>query len=247
MVNVPVMCDDLLDNRRTDLWLRGWRRWWRRRGWRGRGSGCSLLLASDDDFVSYDLSVVLRGRFGAWTADNELLTLPSDQVAAVACWGRKTPLATSNRQRAPLPACVPAIAAEFSAVRPNLKVAVTLLEANGASFSGDVPAVAADFAARSVEVDVVSTTAPEAHIFVIHLTRGRSADGPYWGTVTTAEDNVVPLRRASRLLTAFDCDVGLINVVSSTAACRGLAMTDADVVPLHAPHSRRRRWGTASS
>jgi hypothetical protein len=246
MVNVPVMCDDLLDNRRTDLWLRGWRRWWRRRGWRGRGSGCSLLLASDDDFVSYDLSVVLRGRFGAWTADNELLTLPSDQVAAVACWGRKTPLATSNSQGAPLSACVPAIAAELSAVGANLKVAVTLLEADGASLSRDVPAVAADFAARSVEVDVVSTAAPEAHVVVIHLTRGRSADGPDWGTITTAEDDVVALGRASRLLAALDCNVCLVDFVPA-AACWSLAMADADVVTLHAPHGGRRRRGTASS
>jgi hypothetical protein len=105
------------------------------------------------------------------------------------------------------------------------------LEADRASFSRDVPAVAADLAARSVEIDVVSTTAPEAHIVVIHLTRGRSADRSDWGTIATTEDDVVALWRAARLLTAFDCDVRLLNVISS-AACRGLAVTDADVVPL---------------
>jgi hypothetical protein len=230
MVNVSVMCDDLLDDWGSNLRLWRWRRWWGRRGWRGRRTGCSLLLASDDDLVSYDFSVVRR-RFSAWTADDKLLALPSDQVAPVACWGRETPLAASNRQRAPLPAGVSAIAAEFSAVCTNLKVAVTLLEADRASFSRDVPAVAADLAARSVEVDVVSTTASEAHIVVVHLTRGRSADRSDWGTIATTEDDVVALWRAARLLTAFDCDVRLLNVISS-AAYRSLAVTDADVVPL---------------
>lgn len=84
MVNVSVMCDDLLDDRGSDLRLRSWRWGWRRRGWRGRRSGCSLLFAADDDLVSYDFAVVLRGRLGAWTADDKLLALPGDQIAAVA-------------------------------------------------------------------------------------------------------------------------------------------------------------------
>lgn len=34
MVDVSVVCDDLLDDRRADFWLWSWRRWWGR--WRGR-------------------------------------------------------------------------------------------------------------------------------------------------------------------------------------------------------------------
>jgi hypothetical protein len=247
MVNVSVVCDDLLDDRGTNLWLRSWRWGWRRRGWRGRRSGCSLLLAADDDLVSYDFAVVLGRRLGTWTADDKLLALPSDQIAAVARWGRETPLAVSNRQGAPLSAGVPAIAAEFSAVCAELEVTVTLLEADRASFSRDVPAVAADFAARGVEVDVVSTAAPEAHIIVVHLTRGGSADRSHRGAIATAEDDVVALWRATGLLAALDGNVRLVNIVCSSAARRGLAVTDADVVPLHAPHSRGRRRGTAPS
>lgn len=106
--------------------------------------------------------------------------------------------------------------------------------------------MAADFAAGRVEVDVVSTAAPEAHIVVVHLTRGGSADRSHRGAIATAENDVVALWRATGLLAAFDGDVRLVNVVSSSAARRGLAVTDADVVPLHAPHSRGRRRGTAS-
>jgi len=46
VINVPMVCDHLLDDRWTNnrFWL-WWRRRWRRRGWR------TLLHASDNDFV----------------------------------------------------------------------------------------------------------------------------------------------------------------------------------------------------
>jgi hypothetical protein len=171
------MCDDLLDNGRSDLWFWHWRRWGRRRGRRGRWGGRSLLFTPDDDLVSYNLSIILGWRFRTWTADNELLALPGNQVAAIACWGRKAPLATSDGQGASFPARVSAITAELSTVRANLEIAVPLLKANGASFGGNVPAMATDFAARSVEVDVAATAASEAHVVVVNnLTRGRPAN-----------------------------------------------------------------------
>jgi hypothetical protein len=110
----------------------------------------------------------------------------------------------------------------------DFKVAVSLLEANRASFSGHIATVAADFATRGVDVDVVSTpAAPEAHIvFKINLarTRGRRS-------VTAAEDDVLALysaklglgrsRPGSRLLSSTDPDVGLVPLKVTGYAARG--------------------------
>jgi len=146
MVDMPVVGNNLLDDRRANFWLRRWRRWWRRWGWRGGRSRSSLFLASDDDFVSYDFAVLGWG-FGARTADDKLLALSGDQVAAVTGWGWKAPLTTSNCQGTPFSARVSAITAVLSALCMNLKVAVVLLEADGAPLSRHVPTVAADFTA----------------------------------------------------------------------------------------------------
>ena len=207
MVDVPVVSDDLLDDRRPDFWLWSWRRRWGRRRGRRRGRRSALLFESDDDFVSNDFPVVLWWGLGARAADDKLLALPGNQLTTRAHGGWQAPLAAANRQRTSLSARVSAVTAKFPAVCTELKVAVVLLEADRASFSRDVAAVAAHFAAGSMEVDVAASAASKTHVIVIHLTRGRSADGSDRGPITTAEDDVIALGRTSRLLTAPDCDV----------------------------------------
>lgn len=55
MVDVPVMCDDLLDDWRSDLWLgRWWRRWWR---WRGLRRRRALFHTANDYFVLDDFAL----------------------------------------------------------------------------------------------------------------------------------------------------------------------------------------------
>jgi hypothetical protein len=212
VIDVPVVSDNLLNNGRTDFWLRSWRRWWGRRRWGRRRGGSTLFLTPDNDLVSHNLAVVGGGRLSARAADDKLLALPSHQLAAVACRRGQAPLAASNRQRTPFSAAVSTIAAEFSAVCANLKLSVLFLEADRLPLSRDVAAMAADFAARSTEVDVVTSAASEAHFVVVHLTRGRSADGAYRGPITTAEDNVAALWGTPRLLAAADCDVVALNL-----------------------------------
>ena len=52
MVDMPVMRDDLLDDRRSDLWLRRWWWWWRRWrelwGWRALFHTANHYLILDD-------------------------------------------------------------------------------------------------------------------------------------------------------------------------------------------------------
>lgn len=249
VVDVTVVRDDLLDNRRADFRLGGWcwrRRW---RGWGGRRSRRALFFAPDDDLISNDLTVVGgRWRVLARTADDKLFTLSGDQIAAVACWRWQTPLTASNRQGAPLSAGISAIAAELAAVGAKLKVAVTLLEANGAPLGGHIPTVAADLAARSMEVDISTATASEAHILA--LSRGGCTAGR--GAVAAAEDNVLALDLAelgharARLLAAPDCDVGLVGLDLPGAAAGGhVAVPDADVIALPHAGGRRRRAAAA--
>lgn len=212
VVNVPVVGDDLLNDGRADFWFWSWRWRWGRRRWRRRRGRSTLFLASDDDLVSYDFAVVLRRGFCAGATDDKLLALASNQLAAVACWRWKTPFAASDCQGTPFSAGVPTITAEFSAVCTNLKVAVFFLEADRASLSRHVAAMATDLAARSADVDVVASAASETHFVIIHLTWGRSADGSDRGPITTAEDDVITLGGTARLLAASDCDVVALNL-----------------------------------
>jgi hypothetical protein len=231
VINVPVVRDNLLDNRRSDFWLRSWRRGWRRRRWRRRGGRGALFFASDDDLVSYDFAVVLGRRLGAWAADDKLLALPSNQLAASAYWRRKTPLAASDCQGSAFSAGVSAVAAEFAAVCTELKVTVLFLEADRASLSRHVAAMATDLAARGAEVYVVaSAAASEANLLVVHLTWGRSADGSHGRAITAAEDNVIALRGAARLLAAADCDVVALNLSHRRGGGRWAASSRAYVI-----------------
>lgn len=250
MVNVSVMRDDLLNDRRANFRLR---RWWRRRwrwGWGWRRSGSAFLLAPDDDLVPDDFARVGGWRLLTRTADDELLTLTSDQVTTIASRRRETPLATSNRQGAPFSAGVSSITTELSAVGTDFKIAVSLLEADGASFSRDVPAVAAHFTARSMEVDAITTAAAsEAHLVPLRLALWWAAGRR---TVSTAEDNVFTFDLAelglsgTRLLAASDGDIRLICLdLAGAAASRSIAVADVDVVP--APHAGGGRGWTGAA
>ena len=55
VVDVPVVGDDLLDDRRPDLWLRRW--WWGWWGWRGLRRRRALFHAANDYFVLDDFAL----------------------------------------------------------------------------------------------------------------------------------------------------------------------------------------------
>jgi hypothetical protein len=137
---------------------------------------------------------------------------------------RKAPLTASDGQGAALSTRVTPIAAELTAVGSKLKVAISLLEADRASLGRDVPTMAADFAATSVDIDAISTpTAPEAHVVVLNLTRSLA------GPVTTAENDVFALNCAefglsgSRLLATADPNVRLVALkVARSTTYRGI-------------------------
>jgi len=104
MVNVSVMGDDLLDDRRPDFRLWWWRWRWRQRSHNGRGRA---LTASNDDLVLDDFALWR----GLAASDYELLALSRDQLSAGGPWGGQTPLAATNDQRVLLDLALPAMAA----------------------------------------------------------------------------------------------------------------------------------------
>ena len=130
VVDVPVMCDDLLDDGRSDLWLGHW--WWRWWGRQGLGGGRALFHAANDYLVLDDFTLAGPSRLLARAANNKLLVLASDQLSTGARrWHRALP--APYDQGVALDAAISAVATELAARGADVEVAVALLEANGAS------------------------------------------------------------------------------------------------------------------
>ena len=107
MINMSMMGDDFLDDRRPDFRL--W--WWRGRGWqRSLNRGFRALAASNNDLVFDDFARWL----GGFTAtDYELFMLSCNQLSADS-WGRQAPLTATNDYRVFLSITLPAVATLFT-------------------------------------------------------------------------------------------------------------------------------------
>jgi len=81
MINMSMMSDDFLDDRRPDFRLWGWRGW----GWqRSRNWGFRALAASNNDLVFDDFA---RWRRGFAATDYELFMLSCSQLST-SSWRR---------------------------------------------------------------------------------------------------------------------------------------------------------------
>lgn len=197
MINMSVVCDDFLNDRRSDFRL--WWRWWRR--WRRRGRA-TLFLASNDDLVLDHLAT--RGRRWLPTTDDKLLPLPRNQLSA-RTRRRQGLLAVSNRNR------VLVFVATITTV-------ITVLMAESNVFALDLatsnrrPLAELDLLAFDVDLAgprAFTATTTEDDVFALDLT-GRRSSWP--GLVTMADGDIgffaldLP-RTTGRRLTAADADV----------------------------------------
>lgn len=242
MVDVSMMCDDLLDNRRSDLWLRRW--WWRWGRWQGLRRGRALFHTANDYFVLNDFALTRSSRLLARAANNKFLMLAGNELST-RTGRRERSLAASYDQRVSLYASVPAIAAELAARGADVKVAVSLLEANGATLSRDIAAVTAEFLVRGTDVYVVAA-ASETDVLPL------DADLTWASAVAAAEGDVAlevsfSRRGSSRLLAAPDSHVELLLLALYFAAATAsrVAASNGDIVYLALSYARGRGRGTA--
>ena len=164
MVNVSVVGDDFLNDRRSDL--RWWWRWWWRRGRRSRRP---LFCTSNDDLVFDDFTFA-RGRRGLASTHNELLTLSGDQIPTVSRRRRETPLAaTMDHQR---------VLMHF-ALSPVTAVLTMLV----AECDALVPVVLVVMGARR------RSALSEPDVFTLDF----DFTWPGWGAITTTKDDVLTL------------------------------------------------------